>query len=140
MPFSDVPSVVRRRMSGVRNKDTRPELLVRRLLHSLGYRFRLHRRDLPGSPDIVFAGRRKVVFVHGCFWHQHEGCALRTTPRARTDYWLPKFERNKARDRKAVEDLARANWSSLTIWECELKDQAAVENRLITFLGKARLT
>ena len=95
------------RMSRVRGKDTKPELLVRRLVHGMGYRYRLHRRDLPGTPDLVFPGRRKVIFVHGCFWHRHPdpACKLARLPKSRTDFWLPKLEGNRARD---IENAARS--------------------------------
>ncbi len=124
-------------MARVRHKDTSPELIVRRLLHRLGYRYRLHGSKLPGKPDLVFAGRRKAVFVHGCFWHQHEddGCTRRRRPTSNTGYWEAKLDRNVARDKASVEQLAAAGWQSLVIWECETKDQAALADRLIGFLG-----
>jgi DNA mismatch endonuclease (patch repair protein) len=110
-------------MARVRGKDTRPELLVRRLIYSLGYRYRLHARDLPGNPDLVFRKKRKVIFVHGCFWHRHPapGCALARLPKSRLDFWLPKLEGNKERDERNKRALAEAGWKVLTIWECELK-------------------
>lgn len=115
-------------------KDTTPELAVRRLLHSMGYRFRLHRSDLPGSPDIVFPGRRKIVQVHGCFWHQHPGCRHATLPMTRRDYWLPKLARNTERDAQAKTDLRDLGWSVATVWQCELKDLGALSSRLRDFL------
>lgn len=121
-------------MRRIRKHDTKPELVVRRLAHALGLRFRLHRRDLPGTPDIVFPRHRKVVQVHGCFWHQHEGCRLARQPKSRLDYWLPKLARNVTRDRVAAEKLAELGWEALTIWECETKDADAVRRRLATFL------
>ncbi len=121
-------------MRRIRKHDTKPELVVRRLAHALGLRFRLHRRDLPGTPDIVFPRHRKVVQVHGCFWHQHEECRLARQPKSRLDYWLPKLERNVIRDRAAAEKLAELGWEALTIWECETRDADAVQRRLAAFL------
>ena len=109
-------------MALVRSKDTRPEMAVRKLVWSLGYRYRLHRRDLPGCPDLVFSGRRKVIFVHGCFWHRHEGCALARLPKSRLDFWGPKLESNALRDRRNKRALVRQGWKVLTVWECELKN------------------
>src|SRR3979490_759234 len=107
------------RMSLIRNRDTKPELLVRRLIHSCGFRYRLHRADLPGKPDLVFPARRKVIFVHGCFWHQHR--CLRRKPKSNQDYWLPKLSKNKSRDARHLRELRGAGWSCLVIWECEVK-------------------
>ncbi|MEQ7153838.1 very short patch repair endonuclease [Brevundimonas aurifodinae] len=125
------------RMSRVRGKNTGPELAVRRLIHGLGYRFRLHRRDLPGTPDLVFPGRRRVIFVHGCFWHRHPdpGCRLARMPKSRQDYWGPKLEGNRVRDLRKEAALAEAGWDVMTIWECELRDMGSLENRIRTFLG-----
>src|SRR5687767_9300511 len=106
-------------MRRIRKRDTKPEILVRRIAHALGYRFRLHRRDLPGSPDIVFPGKRKVVLVHGCFWHQHEGCRLKRQPKSRREYWLPKLARNVQRDEEVRGELAELGWNALVMWECE---------------------
>lgn len=123
------------RMARVRNRDTKPELAVRRLVHSLGYRYRLHRRDLPGRPDLVFAGRRKVIFVHGCFWHRHGTCHSGTrVPKSRLDFWLPKLESNRERDRVNQEALAKLGWDVLPIWECEIKDTATLAERITRFL------
>lgn len=124
-------------MSRVRGKDTSPELTVRRLVHALGYRFRLHRRDLPGSPDLVFPSRRKVIFVHGCFWHRHPdpGCKLARMPKSRQEFWEPKLEGNRARDLRNEAALRGLGWDVLTIWECELRDRASLENKVGTFLG-----
>lgn len=124
------------RMSRVRGKNTGPELTVRRLIHALGYRFRLHRRDLPGTPDLVFAGRRKVIFVHGCFWHRHPDpdCKLARMPKSRQEFWRPKLEGNRARDLRHEAALTEAGWGVMTIWECELRDAASLENRIRTFL------
>ena len=124
----------RRIMASVGTRNTGPEMAVRRVLHSLGYRFRLHQKDLPGRPDIVFRSRRKVVFVHGCFWHGH-GCAKGRLPKSRTDYWGPKIETNRARDERVIEYLDRLGWRSLTIWQCETYDLVSLGRELHDFLG-----
>ncbi|MET4060748.1 DNA mismatch endonuclease (patch repair protein) [Arthrobacter sp. UYP6] len=128
-----------RNMSRIRGKDTKPELLVRRLLHAAGYRFRLHGaaggKVLPGKPDLVFAGRRKVVFVNGCFWHLHSCPAGQHAPKSNSGFWADKRQRTALRDAAAVELLAGAGWESFTVWECELKNRSKVEEQLITFLG-----
>lgn len=123
-------------MSRIRSLDTKPEIAVRRMVHAMGYRYRLYRRDLPGRPDLVFAGRRKIVFVHGCFWHQHRksGCADARLPKSRLDYWLPKLERTAARDRAHLRALRRAGWRVLVIWECELAKPHRLAARLNQFL------
>src|SRR4051794_28993549 len=107
-------------MSRVRCKDTRPEMIVRRLVHGLGYRYRLHPSDLPGKPDLVFRRSRKVLFIHGCFWHLHENCPLCRPPKSRLEFWRPKLETNKERDRVVAARLHELGWSVMTIWECEL--------------------
>lgn len=124
------------RMGRIRGKNTGPELLVRRMLHRLGYRYRLHRRDLPGTPDLVFIGRRKVIFVHGCFWHRHRDpeCRLARLPKTRLDFWLAKLDRNELRDRSHQAALQQAGWSVGVVWECELRDKEQVRNKLVTFL------
>lgn len=124
-------------MRGNKKKDMQPELVVRRLLHAMGYRFRLHRRDLPGTPDIVSAGRRKAIQVHGFFWHQHEGCRWATVPATRQDYWLPKLARNQERDRQAEAALEARGWRVTKVWECEVIDAARLAPRLHRFLGRA---
>lgn len=121
-------------MSRVRGKDTAPEVAVRRVLHSLGYRFRLHRRDLPGTPDIVFPSRRKVVFVNGCFWHAH-GCRIGRPPKSRPDFWLPKLRKNRVKDARNVRALRDLGWTSLSIWQCQTGVPDKLEARLISFLG-----
>lgn len=128
-------------MAAIRSKNTKPELLVRRMLHSLGYRFRLHRPDLPGKPDIVFQRRKKVVFVHGCFWHQHSdpACSTARMPAANTGYWWPKLSRNIERDRIAQAALAEAGWDALTVWACEIDDAFLLKEKLVKFLGPAKL-
>jgi DNA mismatch endonuclease (patch repair protein) len=123
-------------MRSIRKKDTQPEMRVRRLAHALGYRFRLHRADLPGSPDLVFPARRKAILVHGCFWHQHAGCRLTRQPKSRPDYWPAKLARNVARDVEVRERLEQAGWDVMVIWECETKDAQALLQRLIGFLGE----
>jgi DNA mismatch endonuclease Vsr len=138
MPFIDVPEVVRRRMSRIRKTGSKPEVLVRRVAHRLGYRFRINRRDLPGTPDIVFSSRGCVIFVHGCFWHQHAGCPQATIPSVRQEYWLPKLERTKARDAVNLEALEAVGWRTLVLWECELSDEDALAERLSTFLDRDR--
>ncbi len=123
-------------MSRIRGKDTIPELAVRRIAHAQGYRFRLHRRDLPGTPDLVFAGRRKVVFVHGCYWHRHQGCRLAYEPKSNVEFWSSKFMRNVARDQAALIALDQQGWSPLIIWECETRDSDMVAARLRAHLGE----
>jgi DNA mismatch endonuclease (patch repair protein) len=117
-------------MRAVRSKDTRPELGVRRLLHRLGYRFRLHRRDLPGSPDLTFPKYRTVIFVHGCFWHQHPGCRKALPPKSRVAFWQAKFDRNVARDRAYQARLQEAGWRVEIIWECETRVVELLEQRI----------
>ena len=121
-------------MSGIKSKDTKPEMMVRSLLHRLGYRYRLHGVDLPGKPDLVFASRRKIVFVHGCFWHYHAGCDIAHVPISNRDYWLPKLTRTKLRDERNCALLKRAGWAVTTVWECQLRDLAATAERLVEFL------
>ncbi|MBN2022016.1 MAG: DNA mismatch endonuclease Vsr [Pirellulales bacterium] len=108
------------RMARVRCKDTKPEIAVRRLVHSLGYRYRLHSSRLPGCPDLVFSSRRKVIFVHGCFWHRHSGCRNCRLPKSRLEFWRPKLEANRRRDRRNRDRLRRLGWGVLVVWECEL--------------------
>jgi len=121
-------------MSRVRRSNTKPELEVRRLLFAKGYRYRLHAKQLPGTPDLVFASRRKVIFVNGCFWHRHENCRLASTPKSNTEFWLSKFEANKQRDQRALTELSKLGWSVLTVWQCEIDSKALLERRLCAFL------
>jgi DNA mismatch endonuclease (patch repair protein) len=121
-------------MARVKSRDTGPEMIVRRIAHGLGYRYRLHRADLPGKPDLVFPASRCVIFVHGCFWHGHEGCSRNRRPSSRTDYWVPKLERNRQRDAKNERTLLGMGWRVLVIWECETRDKAAVAERIDAFL------
>ncbi|MDA8021151.1 MAG: very short patch repair endonuclease [Thermoanaerobaculia bacterium] len=118
------------RMSRQRQKDTRPEILTRRILHRLGHRFRIANRDLPGSPDIANRHRRWAVFVHGCYWHRHEGCPRATTPKRNREFWMEKFEANQARDRRVADKLRNRGFTVLTVWECETRDLEALEERL----------
>ena len=127
-----------RMMASIRSKDTRPEMTVRRAAHALGYRFRIHRAGLPGRPDLVFPGRRMVIFVHGCYWHRHEGCPYATTPKSNVGFWLEKFERNVARDRKVMAELVELGWNPLVIWECETHDAEVLKERIISHLGPTR--
>jgi DNA mismatch endonuclease, patch repair protein len=123
-------------MSRVRATETKPELLVRRALHRLGYRYILHDRRLPGVPDLVFPARRKIIFVHGCFWHQHVGCKKAMPPTSRIDFWLPKLAANRARDKSVLRQLRRAGWQVAIVWECELKgDLQKTIAGLIEFLN-----
>lgn len=122
-------------MRAVRGKDTGPELKVRRAAHALGYRFRLHRKDLPGSPDLVFPRLKTVVFVHGCFWHGHDCARGARTPKTNTDYWRAKIARNVARDARTAAELAALGWKVETLWECELKDLSVLNDRLKHALG-----
>ena len=122
-------------MSRVRSRDTIPERVVRSLVHRLGYRFRLHRRDLPGTPDLVFPSRRAIIFVHGCFWHRHQGCRKATVPSTRKEFWLQKFARTVNRDATVREALERAGWRVLIVWQCELRDIDALGSRVLAFLG-----
>lgn len=124
------------RMRLIRNKDTKPEMIVRRLIYGMGYRYRLHRRDLPGCPDLVFPRYRKVLFVHGCFWHRHPDplCKLARLPKSNLNFWLPKLERNRSRDERNQEALLALGWEFMIVWECELKDINKLENRIQMFL------
>jgi DNA mismatch endonuclease (patch repair protein) len=121
-------------MRRIRAKDTKPEMVVRRLLHSLGYRYRLHVRDLPGKPDVVFRKLKRAIFVHGCFWHQHGECREGRLPGTRPEYWVPKLARNVERDQRHAQLLGEAGWQVLTLWECQIGDLKALERTLRTFL------
>ncbi|MBA3526878.1 MAG: DNA mismatch endonuclease Vsr [Sphingomonas sp.] len=124
------------RMALVRNRDTKPEILVRKLLHKMGFRYRLHDRRLPGSPDLVFRPRRKVMFVHGCFWHRHPDprCKLARMPKSRVDFWAPKLEGNRERDLRHQSELDALGWRYLIVWECELAHREQLQNKMIAFL------
>jgi len=121
-------------MGRVRARDTKPEMIVRRAVHAMGYRYRLHAKDLPGKPDLVFRSRKKVLFVHGCFWHRHPGCALARLPKSRQDFWTPKLNANRQRDVKSERSLKDAGWGVLTIWECELDGTDKLKNKIKEFL------
>lgn len=121
-------------MARIGGKNTAPELVVRRLLHTLGYRFRLHRRDLPGSPDIVFPSRQKVIFVNGCFWHAH-GCRIGSPPKSRPEFWLPKLKKNRTKDARNMRALRDSGWGVLTVWQCQTRSRDRVIARLLSFLG-----
>ncbi len=117
-------------MSRIRSKDTKPERVVRSLLHSMGYRFRLHRKDLPGSPDIVLPKYKTVIFVHGCFWHRHEGCPYAYVPASRTDFWHKKFQNNIKRDAENLKNLSIQGWKAEIIWECQTRDLELLRERI----------
>ena len=136
--MSDVftPEQRARVMARVKGRNTRPEMRVRRLVHAMGHRYRLHRRDLPGSPDLVFPGRRKAIFVHGCFWHGHDCARGARKPKTNAAYWTAKIKRNTDRDARALEALHEAGWETLVLWECALKDADALAARLQAFLDR----
>lgn len=126
------------RMSLVRSKHTGPELFVRKFVSMLGYRYRLHARDLPGRPDLVFRKSRKVIFIHGCFWHRHGACGLARLPKSRLDFWRPKLEGNKERDKRNKRALAKDGWKVLTLWECQLRDTTRLRATIRRFLDAQR--
>src|SRR5258706_9190625 len=121
-------------MRRIRSKGTKPELAVRSLVHQLGYRYRLHDKNLPGKPDLVFSSRRKIIFVHGCFWHQHTPACKAITPKSNKTFWKTKLSRNVARDLRHLESLSQLGWKVLTVWECELSDKTVLTKRLVRFL------
>ena len=120
-----------RNMSAIKSKNTKPEIKVRKLLHSMGYRFRLHSKDLPGSPDIVIPKYKTVIFVHGCFWHRHENCKYASTPKTRKEFWNKKFTENKKRDSEIQEKIKILDWRSVVIWECETKNIENLRDKII---------
>ena len=124
------------RMAKVRGRDTKPELLVRRAVYAMGFRYRLHGAALPGRPDLVFSSRRKVIFVHGCFWHRHPDpdCKLARMPKSRLDFWRPKLQGNRERDLRKQHELSELGWHFLIVWECELRDEEQLQNKLRAFL------
>lgn len=130
------PAARSERMGRIRSKNTTPELTVRRMLHAMGYRFRLHRKELPGRPDIVLPRFKAAIFVHGCFWHQHpeSSCKLSRLPKSRLDFWLPKLQGNRTRDLRNQEQLLDEGWKFLVIWECELRDGEALALKIKEFL------
>jgi len=127
-------------MRRIRSRDTQPEKLVRKLLSELGYRYRLNCRNLPGKPDLVFRPRKKAVFIHGCFWHQHKGCKECRIPKSNTNYWVPKLARNIERDYARAHLLRKLGWRVLILWECELRNMAQTRRRLRKFLGPVSRT
>ena len=133
MTDTRTPEQRRRIMQSVGTKDTKPELLLRKLISRLGFRYRLHVKKLPGTPDITFSSMKKVIFMHGCFWHAH-GCEKGRTPKSRLSYWGPKLETNRNRDAKNNEQLRDLGWSVLTVWQCELKDLEGLERKILDFL------
>jgi DNA mismatch endonuclease, patch repair protein len=133
--MSEDPETRSRMMRAVKGKDTMPEMAVRRLVHSMGYRYRLHRKNLPGKPDLVFPRLRRVIFVHGCFWHGHDCTRGARMPKANQAYWQSKICRNSLRDAKSIAALQSEGWRVATIWECELKDMGRVRTRLARFLS-----
>ena len=142
-PMKTEPAVDPKRsalMAMVLQKNTKPELTVRRLVYSLGYRYRLHRRDMPGTPDIVFGRLRRVILVHGCFWHRHSGCKKTTTPKTRRAFWVNKFEENVERDRRNLEALRSLDWQCYTVWGCQCGDLDELRTNLVRFLEEGRTT
>lgn len=133
--MKETPELRSRIMRAVKSRNTTPELLVRRTAHKMGYRFRLHRKDLPGKPDVVFPGLRKVIFVHGCFWHGHDCARGARVPKANREYWVAKISRNQTRDANAVAALRADGWKALVIWECETHSESTLKKRIIAFLG-----
>ena len=123
-------------MQRVGSRDTKPEMVVRRMLHALGYRYRLHRKDLPGRPDLAFPRRRKAIFVNGCFWHGH-GCHLGQLPKSRLEYWGPKIRANRDRDERKAAELEAQGWRVMTVWQCELKEPDTALDRMVEFLERA---
>ena len=128
------PSKRSKIMAAVRSKDTTPEMKVRRLVHSMGYRYRLHSTHLPGKPDLVFSSKEKVMFVHGCFWHGHKRCSKARLPKSRVDFWREKIENNVNRDRRVKRTLNQKGWRHLTVWQCEVKDLRKTATRIREFL------
>ncbi len=126
-------------MSRIRGRDTAPEMIVRRVAHRMGYRFRLHVRGMPGSPDLVFPSRRKAIFVHGCFWHRHKSCRHSSMPSTRVEFWRAKLRGNVVRDRRNVRQLENDSWRVLVIWECQVESRDWLSRQLVAFLEKGRI-
>lgn len=135
--MAETPEDRSRIMRAVKGKDTKPEMKVRRMIHGMGYRYRLHRKDLPGKPDLVFPSRKKVIFVHGCFWHGHDCSRGARVPKSNRDYWISKINRNRDRDAQSNEALLKDGWRVLTIWECELKDLKSVNTEFKNFIERS---
>ncbi|MBX8516491.1 very short patch repair endonuclease [Pseudomonas cichorii] len=129
------PEQRRRCMQSIKGRNTRPEVAVRSICHRLGYRFRISKKNLPGTPDLVFARLNICMFVHGCFWHRHEGCKYAYTPKTRTDFWTEKFLKNRGRDIRVESELSSYGWTVVIVWECELRDKESLVNRLQKLLG-----
>lgn len=127
-----------RNMAAIRGKNTKPEMAVRSMLHRLGLRFSLHRKNLPGSPDVVLPRHRTAVFVHGCYWHRHKGCRFAFTPKSRIEFWQTKFDGNVERDRRKSAELEADGWRVIVVWECELREPEALRQRLIAAFGVNR--
>lgn len=140
MTESDANEERSAQMRLIRSKDTKPELIVRKALHALGYRYRLHAKNLPGHPDLTFARFKKVIYVHGCFWHRHAGCKKNRTPKSKLDYWGPKFAANVARDSRNQKELQEMGWGVLVVWECELKNMEVIMRKIISFLENGNET
>lgn len=141
MPYAQdepVSAVRSHLMSRIRRSDTKPERIVRSMLHRLGYRFRVQYKDMPGRADIAFPGRRKAIQVHGCFWHQHQGCRHARIPATRRAFWEAKFDRNRERDARLLAEAERQGWAVLTLWECAIADTPVLEAQLIEFVGPTR--
>jgi DNA mismatch endonuclease (patch repair protein) len=134
-PWPDVQERHRQVMRSNKSKNTKPEIVIRKMLHAMGYRFRLHRRDLPGTPDIVFPSRKAAIQVHGCFWHQHEGCRHGRVPSTRQDYWVPKLSRNVQRDSQVCQRLGALGWRLMIVWECDILNVEKTSTKLRHFLG-----
>lgn len=137
----DIVSREKRRemMSGIRGKDTSPERMVRSLVHRMGYRFRLHGKHLPGRPDLVLARHSTVIFVHGCFWHRHEGCRFAYVPKSRVEFWKAKFRANRERDQRVQRELRQLGWRVILVWECELRQPQGVRTRLKRLLRQSHV-
>ena len=129
-----------RNMSAIKSKNTKPEIAVRKMLHALGYRFRLHRKDLPGSPDIVLPKYKTVIFVHGCFWHRHENCKYASTPKTRKEFWESKFKANAKRDKEIQEKIKNIGWQLVVIWECETKNINLLIKKVSSKIGNIQLS
>ena len=126
-----------RNMSAIKSKNTKPEIKVRKVLHSMGYRFRLHSKNLPGSPDIVLPKSKTIIFVHGCFWHRHENCKYATTPKTRQEFWNKKFKKNIERDLEIQENIKNIEWRSVVIWECETKNIDYLKEKIIDVFNES---
>ena len=129
------PAQISANMQRIKGKDTSPEVAVRRLIRSLGFGYRLHGKGLPGKPDLIFKGRRKVIFIHGCFWHQHSGCKISHIPKSNLEYWIPKLQKTQIRDTKNRQELEASGWKVLTIWECEMEDINSLKIKILNFLN-----